>query len=633
MTQSSGIDETLPRPATGRRLPQAPARADIAALLFYAVLALIVLLPYLRPVATLPGAPGDNIEYLYKQRLFIQTLTEGRLWPFATHNVFYPFSYDLRGGNMTLLNLALAMPVTLVAGEVAGYLWVAFLTFTLCGFSAYLLALLITRRRGPSLIAGLLFSLSAYQIYLLNVGHFDHFAAYWIPLTMLFIELAIRRRQRRFGVTAGVIFGLTGLCSWNFAYMLALFIAIYVLVRTWPPTRALRDRPLLSTLAWFVVVGVAILAPFAILLRQYDQGGLSFSLAYTDAFSVDLLSLLGANPAHPLAGASVIHQAAVTPLGWLALALVGVGLWRQRSRTVSAWAVVFVVAVVLALGVTLHLGGQRLVIPVPEMVERGFTRVMSLLTERWALQPSAFWPMQQEGSIFVPLPAYPMYLFVPFFNALRGSANFLLLAHTAIAVLAAVALSALRGRYRHAVLAGVAALALFELLPAPGAYGRSEVLTQPLTAWLQARPDGGAVARFPIQKWTNGPDMYDAFISGHPVTDGYVPFQPRQWREAFPTLDAFPAAATLDQLARWGIKYVVASPAAYGERWPQVEQQITASGRLRPLDSVDYISRYRDARITPEPPAAPGSYVHVAEWQPQSAGTVLDTLRIYELAP
>ena len=290
-----------------------------------------------------------------------------------------------------------------------------------------------------------------------------------------------------------------------------------------------------------------------------------------------------------------------------------------------------IVAVVLALGVTLHLGGQRLVIPVPEMVERGFTRVMSLLTEQLALNPGDFWPMQQEGSIFFPLPAYFMYLFVPFFNALRGSANFLLLANTAIAVLAAVALSTLRGRYQHAVLAGVAALVLFELLPAPGAYGRSEMLTQPLTAWLRERPDSGAVARFPIQKWTNGPDMYDAFLSGHPVTDGYVPFQPRQWREAFPTLDAFPADATLSELERWGVKYVVVSPAAYGERWPQVEQQITASGRLRQLDKVDYVSRYRDARITPEPPTSPGAYVHVAEWQPQAAGTVLDTLRMYEL--
>ena len=213
----------------------------------------------------------------------------------------------------------------------------------------------------------------------------------------------------------------------------------------------------------------------------------------------------------------------------------------------------------------------------------GVAHVMSVITERIALFPDHFWNLHQAGSIFIPLPAYLLFLYLPLFSGLREWANFVLMANVAAAALAAVALMSLRGRRRTFILAMVAVIALAELMPAPSVYGYTEMFSQPVVTWLQQHPDGGAVARFPIRKWTNGSDLYDGYMSGHPITDGYVPFQPPGWREAFPVLDRFPSQETMDMLRRWQVRYVIVSPAAYAAAWPQVEQQIAALPGLRLL--------------------------------------------------
>ena len=146
------------------------------------------------------------------------------------------------------------MPVS-----VAGYNVVALLSFVLSGLTGYLLARLLTRQHGPAIIAGILFAFSMYRVYLLGIGHFDHLGTFWIPLIFLYLELAIRRRRARYGALAGLSYAFTGLGSWNYAYMLGLGIAVYVLARTWPWRSILSERRLWTAVIAFVLVSVAIL--------------------------------------------------------------------------------------------------------------------------------------------------------------------------------------------------------------------------------------------------------------------------------------------------------------------------------------------------------------------------------------
>jgi hypothetical protein len=290
-------------------------------------------------------------------------------------------------------------------------------------------------------------------------------------------------------------------------------------------------------------------------------------------------------------------------------------------------------AVILSWGPTLHWNGERLYIPAPPVVESLFARVMATLTERLALHPQSFWDIHRPGAIFIPLPAYVLFLFVPFFNALREWANFAVLMPVAVAVLAAFGLAGVPNYRRTAMAAGAALLALAELMPLPFAYGYSDTASQPLTRWLGEQGSGAVVARFPIAAWTNGATLYDGYSSGSAFTDGYAPYQPAGWRQAFPLLDRFPAPESIQALRSWRVRYVVVSPLAYGLVWPSVKAPIDTTAELRLLATVPLLSRFRSARLTPPGPASPGAYVPVAEWSPHPAGTVLDTLLIYELAP
>jgi hypothetical protein len=320
-------------------------------------------------------------------------------------------------------------------------------------------------------------------------------------------------------------------------------------------------------------------------------------------------------------------------MGWMTAALAALALWRKRPRFVTALGLLAIAGIVLTWGPTLHWNGERVYLAIPAVVERLFQRGMAVLTERIALYPQRLASLLQPGRVFIPLPAYILALFIPFFNALREWANFMAIISPAVAALAAWSLAAIKGRWRAAILAAVAVLALLELLPMPFAYGYSETQQQPLVQWLRQRPDGGAVARFPIVRWTTGPTLYDGYTSGHPFVDGYAPYQPAGWRAAFPLLENFPSTETIAMLRRWQVKYVIVSPVAYGAAWSAVEQQIAATPGLQPVASVPYLSRFRAARLLPSAPASPADYVPVSEWLPQPSGAVLDTLRIYELAP
>ena len=612
-----------------------PAARSLALLLFFLLLALLMTYPLAgRLGSALLGAPGDNYEFMFKLRFFADRLREGSLWPLTTPNLFYPFGYDLRFAETTYTSLSLALPVTLLAGEVAGYNWVTLLSFALSGLAAYLWARLLTRQHGPAVIAGILFAFSAFRMYRAGIGHLLYLGTFFVPLLFLYIELLIRQRRLRWGVLAGICYALTTLSSWVYGYMTALAVLVYALVRLWPWRSRLRDRKLWQAGAAFVLTAVLLLGVPAYLLAQIRQGaGLSFSLADADLFSGDVLALLALNPAHPLLGSGVLRESFVPPIGWLAAVLALFSLRKPRGQVVAALWAVLALAVILSWGLTLHWNGERLYLAVPGIVERAFGRIMSTISEQLALHPQRYWPLHQSGSIFVPLPAYLLYLFVPFFNSIREWTTFVMLTTPAVAGLAAWTLARLGGRRRPLILAVVALLALAELAVAPFAYGYTETFTQPLVSWLRERPDVGAVARFPLRKWTNGVDQYDAYVSGRPTTDAYAAFQPNAWREAYPTLDSFPASESLALLRRWQVRYVVVSPSAYGEGWAAVEQQIAATAGLRPLATVPYLSRFRAARLLPPAPSSPGAYVPVSEWLPQPAGTVLDQVRIYELAP
>ncbi len=327
---------------------------------------------------------------------------------------------------------------------------------------------------------------------------------------------------------------------------------------------------------------------------------MSFSLREVDVFSASIGDLLVPNVMHPLWGRLAAgHYVGLQDvpeymisLSWVALSLAAVGLWaRQKDsqslrqqRISSAYVVLFVVSVVLALGTTLHLGGQRAYIAVPTWVERGFTAVMGLLANRlaWRAMPS-YYELRVPGAIYVPLPTLLLYLYVPFFNSMRVWTRFGLISAFTVAVLSSLGLARIMrslegaGRSsRRPLLIASACLALvaFELVAVPYPLGWSEVKAQPVDRWLAQQPGNGAVMRFPLWQAECGTGLYAATVHGKPLAYGYGAFFPSHYRHERPVLWDFPTVQSIALLRRWGVEYVLVGSKGYGAQWPDVQQQL-----------------------------------------------------------
>jgi len=306
----------------------------------------------------------------------------------------------------------------------------------------------------------------------------------------------------------------------------------------------------------------------------------------------------------PLWGPSLLKRYAqnvenILYLGVVPLFLAAVGLWRRRDRTRQALAWLGLVFAILALGTTLHGTQGPVYIRVPDAVERLFTMGMSLLSKRLALYPISSYSLRLAGAVYLPLPTLLLYLYLPFFNAMRVWARFGLVTLFAVAVLAGYGIQHLRsrvGRPRLAI-ALMLALVLFEFAAFPYALGTSRVQARPVDNWLAAQQGEFAIMEFPVLKAMSGRTLYAMRTHGKAVTFGYGTFFPRAFNEQRGLLDSFPSPECVALLQRWGVRYVLVGSRTYGAEWPQRERELSTAAGLRYVLTLDDEPTYEGDRL------------------------------------
>jgi hypothetical protein len=547
------------------------------------------------------GPPGDNFEYLYKLAWFKHALFDLHVSPFFTADVFYPEGYHLALHEMSLTNILLGMPLTVLWGEAVSYNALILLSFVLSGLSAYLIVFLWTRERFPALLSGVVFAFCAYRMAHLGAGHLNLLGTQWLPLFFLSLEVMLRSGKALSAVLAGVFFALLALSSWYYAPMCALCAGVYVLWRARPWRENLRGRQL-SLLALSVIVALLLMAPSIVqTAQQWSQREMAFSLREVDIFSASVGDLFVPNVLHPWWGKWIAPYYAaredvpehIISLSWVALLLAAFALWPCRKHAVMGFALLFGLSAVLALGTTLHVNGQRVYLAAPVWIEKGFTALMGLLANRLALhRMPSYYELRVPEAIYVPLPTLWCYLFLPFFDAMRVWTRFGIVSAFAAAVLAGLGLSRiLRSRPSVARCPWLSILLMaavvFELAAAPFPLGWSEVQAQPVDRWLREQTDPGAVAVFPLWKAEHGVALYASAVHGKPVVYGYGAFFPHRYRQARPVLWNFPSAESILLLQEWGVKYVLVGAKSYGAEWPAVERRIGEFAALRPVAAFD----------------------------------------------
>ena len=591
----------------------------VAVLIAFVALSALMTFPLMRGLGThILGAPapGDNFEYLYKTYWFKHALFDLHVSPFFNAGMFYPFGYNVTLSEITLSNTIPALPITLCCGEVVAYNVTLWVSFVLSGFGMYLLVLHFARNRLGGVFSGIVFALCPYRMAHLGAGHLPLMGTQWLPLLILYLDRMVTRGQRRDAVMAALFYSLGALSAWYYAYMFALAGMLYVLIRGRPWRKHLWQRSFAASALTFVVVCLLVVGPFALPMTQvWNEGDRPQSLRYVDHFSASVLDLIYPNVMHPWWGASLAEHYPqninenMLSVGFVPLALAAVALTRRRDRTRIALAGLSFVYAVLALGTTLHWGNDPVYISVPSAIERAFTAVMSVLSTRLALYPISSYGLRVPGAVYLPLPTLFLYLFLPFFSAMRVWGRFGLVTLFGIAALGGYGLQALHeslprlprqapvGRQAALLVLALCGLVILEFAAVPYALGACRVEPRAVDKWLARQTDDFAILELPLSKALNGRTLYAMRTHKKKIISGYGTFFPRAFTDKRPILEGFPNAASLTLLRDWDVRYVLLGANTYGERWAQLKGALSASPDLRHVRTFDDQPIYEGDRL------------------------------------
>ncbi|MBC7262805.1 MAG: hypothetical protein H5T64_00430 [Chloroflexi bacterium] len=534
----------------------------------------------------------DAFEYCYKLWWFKHAIVDLHISPFFNSRVFYPFGYDFAMSETTLPNMVLALPITMMAGHVVGYNILVLFSFFLSALGAYLLVVYLTENRAAGMVAGAIYAFSPYRYHMVVEGVLPTFSTQWVPFLFLSLEIYLRRWRPFYAVLAGFFLALTALSSWYYGYMVGLFVPVYVVVRMWGAGRQVWRRILQGGILLAAVTFVASLPGLVPLLSVWGSGT-NWSLSHVDWWSASLSDFVWPNIRHPLWG-RVLYPAyeQLTRendlyLGIVALTLAVVALRTRRDRTTWAYTWLSGLAGVLALGLTLHVLRDRLYIGVPSEVERVFTVGMGMLAKRLALNPApTYYALRQQNAIYVPMPTFFLYLFLPFFNTMRFFARFGVLVTLGMSVLAGLGTTeVLRRVSRPLAVAGVLlALVLFEFAVEPTQMGLASAAPRAIDKWLAAQPGDFAVIEFPIDSALTGRGLFGTITHGKAIAYGYGTFYPAGFQAARAELSQFPSEASVDILRRWGVRYALVDTVRYGDEWPRILAELTSMTGLRMVE-------------------------------------------------
>ena len=534
-------------------------RTHLAVLLGYALLAVLFTWPLVPHFSTaLPGEGTDSWQYLWNFWWFDQALFHGHSLYF-TQAQYYPLGTSLLFHTLSPLNSLLGLPARFLGGYVAAYNWIVLLSAVLSGYGTFLLTREVLGERASarlaadaaedapladsaaperwpsrivgrmaralraegtgvsfaSFLAGCIFMLSPYRsVHLL--GHLSLVSTETLPFFALFALQSLRRPGWKPALGLGLSWLAALLIDWYYPlYMLLLagFFLAWGLGETLLRRRAWRSLlKAAATMASGLLAAAVALSPLLIpTLRESRRAAyLEEPLEFSTAYGADLAAFFLPSPLHPLWGRAFAPLTdplaegntaeGIVYIGFVALALAGLGLWRER-RAGALWGAAAGLFALLSLGPYLKVLHHNTGIPLP----------------------------------------YLLLARLPIVRFTRVPARYEVLVQLAVAVLAGLGAAALlagrsRAGYRRPLPANVSMLrqvmvALFlvgliivEYLPIP--YPITPAQVSPFYQRLAQDPDPYALLEVPLQKptsqWYYTHWMLDQTVHGKSSFRGYI---------------------------------------------------------------------------------------------------------------
>jgi hypothetical protein len=588
------------RTTTARPPGRAGRHAVVLAL--FVILTAILANGFVRDPAHLTvGAEGDNCYGIRQLWWMKHALLDLRRSPYFDPESYYPVGNHLARAELFPATSILAIPMTATLGPVVSYNLAMYLTFVLMGFGTYLWVNQLTGSTGSALVAGVIAAFLPYRM-AHALGHLDITSTHWMPWALYAFERFLSHKSRTRAAVLGLAIGLVALSAWYYAYAISLLLPLYALARS-RPWREQWDRRWWTGIAVAGLVAGAIVAPFLIpYARLRLEGGLVRTFEEMDAWSLDFYAFFLPNRLHPLWGPWVVRWfpqymqwvERQVALGYTAILLAIIGIWRRRhDRVIAALLVVWVASFLVALGPTLHFGGRQVRFPVPV----SFALVVWRLLEGSALGPYAADVLTQRV-MPIPLPSMFMYFYVPLTSGMRVMARFAIWTGLMTAALAGCGVRTLLERARvqfgnKAPVTGAIVATLVGLVLAEDYSDLPVTRLQPraVDVWLEQQPPGDwSVIELPLEQTHRLVQDYYKTVHQRPTVfgspaEGFVSDILILRQRALRT---FPSRTALAMLRESKVRYVLLTPSEIPE-WPAFKQQIDGTSELafqREMDGV-----------------------------------------------
>jgi len=509
--------------------------------------------------ATLPMGPDGD--------LFIWTLA----WdahafisqPLAIFdaNIYHPLRHTLAFSENLIGSAFISAPIQWITGNsVLALNVVALLSVALCGLGTCVLARRLGISPAGAIVAGVIFAFSPPRFF--RTGQLHLGVVQWIPFALASLHAYLDGGHRRDLRLAAAFFTLQALSSGHGAVFLVLALGGLLVWRfasgtPIEPGRRLRDLG---------IPGALLIAPVALIYLPYRAVQHEMGLRRTlENWVVTPGSFLAA-PTHVqtsllslLPGARILDTASAYLFpGFLPLLLAAAALASLAVRRAGA-------------------------IAQPKQI--GFYGALTFVSIWLSIGP--------------PLGLWPLVYWLPGMSFIRVPSRFTMLAVLGLAIVAAAGFDWLAARFaprgRRVLAAAVTALLTVEFAAIPLAVVPFRVDIPLADRWLATRPAPFAVAEVPLpDPLQAGPferrqTMYMLHSMGHwqKTVHGYSGIRAPLHDRLYVLLRGFPDAASLDELARLDVRYVVVHTELYppGE-WEQVAARIDRYGSRLQLEHV-----------------------------------------------
>lgn len=316
----------------------------------------------------LPGSSTDSYMHFWNGWWVNKALQMGSS-PYYSTLIFFPEGASLIAHNLAWLSIVPWIVVQRFFAGIVAYNLVFLLNLLLCAVSALALVYVLTENKPAAFVAGLVYLTWPFRFSQLD--HPNLISTYWLPITLIFLILWLRRRRLRHAILAGIALALVGYTRWQMLIPAGIVIAVYLLatIPTW-----VRSRRVWAGLLLTAGVAAILLAPPVTLLASEWQDTITSTddLLFEGEEAVmqtDLLAYVTPGDEHPLWGDffkprydayyADRSEGRRYPayIGVLVLALTAAGLWKKRPASYP-WLFVALALISLAMGAVLRVAGQ-----------------------------------------------------------------------------------------------------------------------------------------------------------------------------------------------------------------------------------------------------------------------------------